>query len=207
MAAFAGYGFPKAHAASYAQISWRSAWCKTHYPAEFMAAVLAGWGGYYRQRVYLNEARRMGLSLHPPHINHAQGQFSVTYPKGVPTLYMGLNQVRELTRRTQNRILENRPFHTMEDFLMRVDPRPKEAEYLAQVGALAGFGSIPDLLARIHQGGWAFGQPPLLTVDYQTDQPDWICHSGWGPNAPSWVPVWMHTRWSWLQIRWQHLAP
>jgi len=41
MAAFAGYGFPKAHAASYAQIAWRSAWCKTYFPAEFMAAVSA----------------------------------------------------------------------------------------------------------------------------------------------------------------------
>ena len=60
MAAFAGYGFPKAHAASYAQVAWRSAWCKTHYPAEFMAAVLANWGGYYSQRVYLNEARPLG---------------------------------------------------------------------------------------------------------------------------------------------------
>ncbi|MBS1214299.1 MAG: putative polymerase subunit alpha, partial [Proteobacteria bacterium] len=45
MAAFAGYGFPKAHAASYAKVAWRSAWCKTHFPAEFMAAVLANWGG------------------------------------------------------------------------------------------------------------------------------------------------------------------
>jgi DNA polymerase-3 subunit alpha len=45
MAAFAGYGFPKAHAASYAQISWRAAWSKAHFPAVFMAAVLANWGG------------------------------------------------------------------------------------------------------------------------------------------------------------------
>jgi DNA-directed DNA polymerase III PolC len=173
MAAFAGYGFPKAHAASYAQISWRSAWCKTHYPAEFMAAVLAGWGGYYPQRVYLNEARRMGLSLNPPHINHAQEQFCVAYPRGVPKLFMGLNQVRELTRRTQTRIIKNQPFQSMEDFLMRVDPRPKEAEYLARIGALDGFGSIPDLLHRIDQGGWAFGQPPLMVVEYRTNQPDW----------------------------------
>ena len=62
MAAFAGYGFPKAHAASYAQIAWRAAWSKTHYPEYFMASVLANWGGYYRQPVYLNEARRLGLN-------------------------------------------------------------------------------------------------------------------------------------------------
>ena len=60
MAAFAGYGFPRAHAASYARIGWRSAWCKEYFPAEFMAAVLANWGGYYNQRVYLNEAHEWG---------------------------------------------------------------------------------------------------------------------------------------------------
>jgi DNA-directed DNA polymerase III PolC len=173
MAAFAGYGFPKAHAASYAQVSWRSAWCKAHYPAEFMAAVLAGWGGYYSQRVYLNEARRMGLSLNPPHINYAQEQVCVAYPQGIPKLYIGLNQVRDLTRRTQTRIIKNRPFSSMEDFLMRVDPRPKEAENLVQIGALDGLGRIPDLINRVHQGGWAFGQPPLMMIDYKTNQPDW----------------------------------
>ncbi len=72
MAAFAGYGFPKAHAASYAKVSWRSAWCKTYFPGEFMAAVLANWGGYYSQRVYLTEARRLGLTVRPPHVNYLE---------------------------------------------------------------------------------------------------------------------------------------
>ncbi len=75
MAAFAGYGFPKAHSASYAQISWRFAWCKSHFPAEFIAAVLANWGGYYSQRIYLTEARRLGFKARPPHINHSQPEF------------------------------------------------------------------------------------------------------------------------------------
>jgi DNA polymerase-3 subunit alpha len=162
MAAFAGYGFPKAHAASYAQVGWRSAWCKTHFPAEFMAAVLANWGGYYSQRVYLTEARRSGLAVRPPHINHAQRQFSVTYPKGEAVLYMGLDQVRDLTQRTQERIIRMRPFGSLEDFLTRVDPRQQEAECLARVGALEGLGNIPGLLRRITQGGWRAGQMALF---------------------------------------------
>ena len=173
MAAFAGYGFPKAHAASYAQISWRSAWCKAHYPAEFMAAVLAGWGGYYRQRVYLNEARRLGLRVCPPHVNYAPRQFSVTYPKGEAALYMGLDQVRDLTRRTQQRILHQRPFHSIEDFLRKVDPRPQEAENLIKAGALAGLGTIPALLARLKLGGWAYGQLPLFAPEIETNGADW----------------------------------
>ena len=173
MAAFAGYGFPKAHAASYATVSWRSAWCKCHYPAEFMAAVLAGWGGYYRQRVYLNEARRLGLPLRSPHINHAQRQFSVTYPDGVPTLFMGLDQVKDLTHRTQLRILQGRPFHSLDDFLTRVDPHRKEAENLIKVGALDGLGEITELLAKLKIGGWAYAQPSLFTLPVLVEDDKW----------------------------------
>ncbi len=168
MAAFAGYGFPKAHAASYAQIAWRSAWCKAHHPAEFMAAVLANWGGYYRQRVYLAEARRLGLQVRPPHINYARREFTVHYEEDEPVLYMGLDQVRDLTRRTQRRILEDRPFHSLADFLTRVDPRPAEAENLVKVGGLTGLGTIPTMLKGLKAGAWQRGQLqlfPLLAGD------------------------------------------
>jgi len=165
MAAFAGYGFPKAHAASYARVAWQSAWCKTHHPALFMAAVLANWGGYYSQRVYLTEARRMGLALRPPQVNYATPEFSVRYLDGAPTLFMGFNQVRELTRRTQSRILRYRPFTSIIDFLARADPRPQEAENLVRAGALEGFGSIPALLHQLERGGWRGGQLPLFALE------------------------------------------
>ena len=173
MAAFAGYGFPKAHAASYAQIAWRSTWCKRHYPAEFMAAVMANWGGYYRQRVYLNETRRLGIPLNPPHINFADRQFSVRYPQGVAALYMGLAQVRDLTRKTQKRILNGRPFGSLNDFLARVDPRPKEAKNLICVGALNGLGTIPNLLTQIEGSAWRFQQPSLFDLSSEGDAPEW----------------------------------
>jgi DNA polymerase III subunit alpha len=164
MAAFAGYGFPKAHAASYAQVAWRAAWCKTREPAVFMAAVLANWGGYYSQSVYLNEARRMGLKLLPPHVNFARREFSVHYLGGQPELVMGLDQVRDLTRRTQSRILRNRPFQSLPDFLARADPRPVEAENLVRVGALEGLGTIPQLLNQLQRGNWRRNQLPLFNL-------------------------------------------
>jgi DNA-directed DNA polymerase III PolC len=162
MAAFAGYGFPKAHAASYAQVAWRAAWCKVHEPAVFMAAVLANWGGYYRQSNYLTEARRLGLKLRPPHINYAQREFSLIFLDGQPVLFMGLEQVRDLGRRTQARILSQRPFRSLPDFLARGDPRPLEAENLIRVGALEGFGPIPELLEQLQGGGWRRDQLPLF---------------------------------------------
>jgi DNA polymerase III subunit alpha len=172
MAAFAGYGFPKAHAASYAQVAWRAAWCKAHYPAEFMAAVLANWGGYYSQRVYLTEARRMGLKLQPPHINQAAREFSVVRGPAGPVLYMGLNQVKELTRRTQARVMRERPFHSLTDFLARVDPRRQEADHLIRVGALDGLGTIPALLAQLKTSARRPGQLALFEVPDETGD-DW----------------------------------
>jgi len=166
MAAFAGYGFPKAHAASYAQVGWRSAWCKEHFPAEFMAAVLANWGGYYSQRVYLSEARRLGLRVRPPHVNYSQHNFSVRTLADSPerALFMGLDQVKELTHRTIGRILQFAPFMSLDDFLTRVDPRVQEAENLARVGAMDGLGKIPAILKRLQDGGWQQNQmSPGLT--------------------------------------------
>jgi DNA polymerase-3 subunit alpha len=163
MAAFAGYGFPKAHAASYAKVAWRSAWCKTYFPAEFMAAVLANWGGYYSQRVYLSEARRMGLKVRPPHVNYARTRFSVhTSGEGEKSLYMGLEQVRDLTHRTMERIIRGAPFTSLEDFLSRVDPRAGEAEKLARAGALEGFGGIPAIVRRLQSGSWQKDQMSLF---------------------------------------------
>jgi len=163
MAAFAGYGFPKAHAASYASVAWRSAWCKTHFPAEFMAAVLANWGGYYSQRVYLGEARRLGLTVRPPHVSYSSRNFVVAAPEtGKKVLYMGLDQVRDLTGRTIGRILLGRPFASLEDFLTRVDPPRQEALDLARVGAFEGWGTIPVILNRLQGGGWQAMQPSLF---------------------------------------------
>lgn len=172
MAAFAGYGFPKAHAASYAQVAWRSAWCKNYFPAEFMAAVLANWGGYYSQRVYLSEARRLGLAVRPPHVNHAGRQFEVGQWLGKQALFMGLDQVKELTGRTIQRIIRERPFRSLDDFLTRANPRAQEAKDLARIGALDGLGTIPGILRRLQGGGWKPGQMSLFQWD-ETDGQDW----------------------------------
>ena len=174
MAAFAGYGFPKAHAASYARIGWRSAWCKEYFPAEFMAAVLANWGGYYSQRVYLSEARRLGLKVRPPHVNYSRHQFSVQriIASEDRALFMGLGQVKELTQRSIGRIIQFAPFTSLDDFLSRVDPRIQEAEHLAKIGALDGFGKIPAILSRLQTGGWQRDQMSLFAWS-DTSEEDW----------------------------------
>jgi DNA polymerase-3 subunit alpha len=190
MAAFAGYGFPKAHAASYAQLSWRSAWCKAHFPAQFLAAVLANWGGYYSQRIYLMEARRLGLSLKAPHVNYSQGEFSVHYHDGQPVLYMGLNQVRELTRRTQRQIIRQRPFHSALEFLQRADPRPSEAQNLAAVGALEGMGEPARLVRELKvasQTRTAKTQPGQMSL-FSLSEGDEIAGASPTDEIETWTP-------------------
>jgi DNA polymerase III alpha subunit len=74
---------------------------------------------------------------------------------------MGLEQVKELTKRTIQRIIQFAPFQSLDDFLSRVDPRKQEAVNLAKVGALDGFGNIPGILRRL-QSGWQVGQMSLF---------------------------------------------
>ena len=66
---FAGYSFCKGHSASYIQVAQHSCYLRAHYPAEFMAAVLANGGGFYHPFAYVAEAMRMGLTVLPPDVN------------------------------------------------------------------------------------------------------------------------------------------
>jgi DNA polymerase III alpha subunit len=77
-------------------------------------------------------------------------------------LFMGLDQVKELTHRTIGRILQFAPFTSLDDFLTRVDPRVQEAENLARVGAMDGLGKIPAILKRLQAGGWQQNQMSLF---------------------------------------------
>src|SRR5207247_10716770 len=84
----AGYSFCKPHSASYALVSFKSAWLRAHHPAEFMAAVISNGGGYYSTFAYISEARRMGLRVLLPDVNEREKAykgrtFSVDVTSGV----------------------------------------------------------------------------------------------------------------------------
>jgi DNA polymerase III alpha subunit len=88
---------------------------------------------------------------------------------------MGLDQVKELTNRTTQRIIRFAPFTSVEDFLTRVDPRPQEVENLVSVGALDGLGTIPSILRRLQNGGWQRNQMSLFEWADSADssEEDW----------------------------------
>jgi DNA polymerase III alpha subunit len=143
---FAGYAFCKAHSASFAMVSYRTAWLKTHYPAEFMAAVLSNRGGFYDTCAYVEEARRMGIGILPPHVNHSLDEFTAHDT----LIRIGLSQVKGLQQNTIDSILENRlekPYTSLIDFLSRTDIHEPGAVALIRCGALDGFkSSRPEML-------------------------------------------------------------
>src|SRR5438128_2710349 len=94
IATFGRYGFPKAHAVAYSILSYQTAWLKTHYPAEFMAALLSSEIGNTDQVVtYINEARELGLEVLPPDVNESGFKFTVV---GDTRIRFGLGAVKNV---------------------------------------------------------------------------------------------------------------
>lgn len=137
MMSFDGYSFCKPHSASYARVSFQAAYLKTHYPAEFMAAVLRNRGGFYSTAAYVSEARRMGLVVMGPDVNESETGW--TGRDGV--LRAGLDAVTALRESTLSAVSKHRakrPFDSPEDFFERIEPSDTEARHLIDCGALDG---------------------------------------------------------------------
>ena len=143
---FAAYAFCQAHSAAFARLSFQTAWLKAHFPARFLAAVIANRGGFYPTGEYVQEARRLGLEIRPPDIRRST---EACRAEGTG-IRLGLREVKKLKERTIRRILAERvrrPFSSGEDFLRRVRPDRGEALALARAGALASLGTGPAGMA------------------------------------------------------------
>lgn len=147
---FAGFGFCKAHAATYADLAYRIAYLKAHYPAEFLAAMCSAGAGFYHVSAYVEEAKRLGLGVLLPCVNRSRQGY--TAENGA--LRIGLMQVKGLGVKTMEAILvarAERPFASLEDFLRRVASESGEVESLIKCGAMDDFGEIrPALLWRLN---------------------------------------------------------
>jgi len=133
---FTGYSFCKPHSASYAQVSFESAWIKTHHPAVFFASVITNQGGYYPAIAYLGDARRHRLVVRGPDANASAWPFTA---EGEQALRVGLMQVRGAQEKEVRALLEDRdakgPFEHLDDLLGRVPLSVTTAEALCAAGA------------------------------------------------------------------------
>ncbi|HEX9652793.1 MAG TPA: DNA polymerase III subunit alpha, partial [bacterium] len=132
---FTGFGFNKAHAATYGILAYQTAFLKCYFPLEFMLAVLNNPGAFYATAVYIEECRRMGIPILEPDINRSEIDFTAEGK----AIRVGLAHVFELTDQSKKRIVEERkiqPFQDFYDFLQRSEVGQKEAEHLIRCGAL-----------------------------------------------------------------------
>jgi DNA polymerase-3 subunit alpha len=123
MEKFAGYGFNKSHSASYALISYQTAWLKAHHPAAFMAAVLSSEMAHTEKVVaYLEECKALGIQVAPPDVNKGNYSFTVLDEKH---LSYGLGAVKGAGEAAIETIIAARqlagPFRDLFDFCERVD--------------------------------------------------------------------------------------
>lgn len=141
---FAGYGFNKSHSAAYAVVSYQTAWLKTHYPSQFMAATMSSDMDKTEKVVtFIEECREMKLKLLPPDVNMGEYQFSVNDEDGV---VYGLGAIKGMGEGPVEAILNARkkgPFSDLFDFCARVDSKKinkRALDALVRCGALDSIG-------------------------------------------------------------------
>jgi DNA polymerase-3 subunit alpha len=138
---FGGYGFNRAHAASYAMISYITAYLKTNYTVEYMASLMSSVvGNKDKQALYLADCRKLGIKVNPPSINYSNEDFGVVDEN---TIIFGLSAINGIGYAVSEAILSNRdkdkPYFSMHDFLRRANPavlKKSTIEHLAASGSL-----------------------------------------------------------------------
>jgi len=141
---FGRYGFNKSHSVAYSVVAYHTAWLKTHYPAEFMAALLSSNIGKTEEVIkYIAEAREMGIEVLAPDVNESGWRFTVV---GEKRIRFGLGAIRNVGRGAIDSLIEARadgPFTSLYDLCSRIDLRvcnKRVFEALVAAGACDGLG-------------------------------------------------------------------
>jgi DNA polymerase-3 subunit alpha len=153
MEEFAGYGFNKSHSCAYALLAYQTAYLKTHYPVEFMAALLTSETGNAEKAVkYINEARGMSISILPPDINESDLYFT---PVG-ESIRFGMAAIKNVGENTAKAIRDSRlssgVFTSLYDLCERIEARflnKRVFESLIKSGALDSLGPRESMLASV----------------------------------------------------------
>ena len=136
--AFALYGFPESHAASFALLAYASTYLKAHHPAAFYAALLNNQPmGFYHPATIVGDAARHGQTIHPADVNHSDWLCAI---EADGTVRLGLRYVRGLREEAGRRIERLRPFASADDFVRRAGLHHDELTRLAELGALGSLG-------------------------------------------------------------------
>lgn len=188
---FAGYGFNKAHSASYAMISYYTGWMKANFPTEYMCAVLSvesnSLGANREEKIQqgVADCRRMGIAILPPDINHSYENFSIEKSDGKYAIRFGFSGIKNVGSAAIDNLLASReagPFASFTDFLQRTDSRKinkKVLESLIKIGAFDAFSTRAAMLEQFEDIrskasaliGDIEGQDGLFSGVQRTEQP------------------------------------
>ncbi len=140
--AFALYGFPESHAASFALLSYASAYLKEHYLAAFTVAILNNQPmGFYRPSTLVKDAQRHGLRVLPVDVTVSDRLCTIEDRHGALCLRLGLNYVKGLRKAVAEALVKERPFLSIDELKRRVPAVSKEELYrLAELGAFNKIG-------------------------------------------------------------------
>lgn len=109
---WSGYGFNKSHAVAYSYITYWTAWLKFHHPTEFLAACIRNTDDDNKIANYIIEAKRLGVKIKLPHVNHSEVGMSIY--KG--ELLLGLKNIKFISEGVANKIIAQRPYESFEHF-------------------------------------------------------------------------------------------
>ncbi len=203
MEKFAGYGFNKSHSAAYALLAYHTAYLKTHYAKEFMAALLTSEVSKPDNVVkYIKECREMGIAVEPPDVRSSDADFT---PHG-EAIRFGLSGVKNVGRNAIDSIVQARgavkqegsAFTSFWDFCERIDLRvmnKRVLESLIKSGALDCFGPRAALIAAIDkaieraqksQRDTAAGQHGLFGLFNDAPAAGMKAHQEPLPSVPDW---------------------
>lgn len=159
---FAAYGFNKAHAASYGNLAYKTAYMKANFPVPYMSAILtAESGDVERVSEIILECKKMGIEVLSPHINECFGGFTVIKNEKdaeLDKIRFGFYTIKNLGKDISDAIIEERKiggkFTSMESFLERVQHKnltKKSMEALIKAGALDDFGDRGTFLQSMEE--------------------------------------------------------
>ncbi|MDF1875485.1 DNA polymerase III subunit alpha [Sulfurimonas sp. SAG-AH-194-I05] len=141
---FAGYGFNKSHSAAYAMVTFQTAWLKTYYPNEFMAALLTSDKDNMDKVVrYIDEVKRMGIELSPPDVNDSYLEFSAITKDKKEIILFGLGAIKGVGTSAVESIINTREeegdFTSIENFVNRIDPSKVNKRFIESSIKSGGF--------------------------------------------------------------------
>jgi DNA polymerase-3 subunit alpha len=158
MERFAGYGFNKSHSAAYSLLAYHTAWLKTHYPVEFMAALLTSETSKPENVVkYIGECRELGIAVVPPDVQVSAANFTPTGDSirfGLAAIKnVGHNAIESILTAREQLAAEGKPgFASLWEFCETIDLRlmnKRVLESLCKAGALDSFGKRSQVFAAL----------------------------------------------------------